>query len=99
MQPSSLTAALTPQRLHAELLETSVSGAWAYLRGAAHDATVSKRHKTVRFGQSDMSWLEFLRLVLARVGKRAWIPRRSAPDVLGAGDVGPMAHWRLNLLE
>ena len=57
-ETSSQTALLTPQRLHAELLETSVSGARAYLHGAAHDATISHRHRTVRFGQSDERWLE-----------------------------------------
>ena len=64
---------LTPQRLHAELLETSVSGARAYLHGAAHDATISIRHRTVRFGQSDERWLMVLKLLIARLGRRAWI--------------------------
>jgi hypothetical protein len=63
---------LTPQRLHAELLETSAFGARAYLHGAAHDATVSSRHRTVRFGQSDVRWLEVLRILIARLGGRSW---------------------------
>jgi LAGLIDADG-like domain len=66
---------LTPQRLHAELLETSVSGARAYLHGAAHDATISRRHGTVRFGRADERWLEVLKLLIARLGRRAWIYR------------------------
>jgi hypothetical protein len=63
---------LTPQRLHAELLETSASGARAYLHGAAHDATLSHRHRTVRFGQSDTRWLEVVGFLVARLGQRSW---------------------------
>ena len=66
---------LTPQRLHAELLATSASGARAYLHGAAHDATVSQRHSTVRFGQSDIRWLQVLRVLLRKLGLRSWIYR------------------------
>jgi hypothetical protein len=65
-------APLTPQRLHAELLETSASGARAYLHGAVHDATVSTRHKTVRFGQSDVKWLSVLKVLLDGLGRRSW---------------------------
>jgi hypothetical protein len=63
---------LTPQRLHAELLETSASGARAYLHGAAHDATISGRHRTVRFGQSDVRWLAVLKVLLDGLGRRSW---------------------------
>jgi hypothetical protein len=66
---------LTPQRLHAELLETSAFGARAYLHGAAHDATISRRHRTVRFGQSDVRWLEVLRILIKRLGGRSWCYR------------------------
>jgi hypothetical protein len=71
-EPLSQVAPLTPQRLHAELLETSASGARAYLHGAAHDATESRRHRTVRFGQSDERWLEVLRYLIERLGRRSW---------------------------
>jgi hypothetical protein len=63
---------LTPQRLHAELLETSAFGARAYLHGAVHDATISRLHRTVRFGQSDVRWLEVLRILIERLGGRSW---------------------------
>ena len=63
---------LTPQRLHAELLETSASGARAYLHGAAHDATISAKHRTVRFGQSDARWLVVLKVLLDGLGRRSW---------------------------
>jgi LAGLIDADG-like domain len=66
---------LTPQRLHAELLETSVSGARAYLHGAAHDATISRRHGTVRFGQADLRWLDVLNVLVNRLGQKAWTYR------------------------
>jgi LAGLIDADG DNA endonuclease family protein len=71
----NLASPLTPQRLHAELLATSASGARAYLHGAAHDATVSHRHRTVRFGQSDERWLDVLRLLLEKLGRRSWMYR------------------------
>jgi hypothetical protein len=71
--PLSQAVPLTPQRLHAELLETSVSGARAYLHGAAHDATVSRHHRTVRFGQADERWLEVLKFLIDRLGRRSWV--------------------------
>ena len=61
-----------PQRLHAELLETGASGSWAYLRGALHDSTISDRHRTVRFGQSDPRWLEVLAVLFGQLGQRTW---------------------------
>jgi hypothetical protein len=69
---------LTPQRLHAELLATSASGAWSYLFGAAHDATVSRRHGTVRFGQADVTWLAVVRSLLSQLGQRAWMYREGS---------------------
>ena len=66
---------MTPQRLHAELLATSALGAWSYLFGAAHDATISARHGTVRFGQADVEWLTVLRLLLEKQGQKAWMYR------------------------
>jgi hypothetical protein len=75
VSPSTLAEALTPQRLHAELLATSASGAWSYLFGAAHDATISTRHNTVRFGQADVEWLAVLRSLLQERGQKAWMYR------------------------
>jgi hypothetical protein len=73
--PLNQAARLTPQRLHAELLEASVSGARAHLHGAAHDATVSRAHQTVRFGQSDVRWLAVIETLLKRLGRRSWTYR------------------------
>jgi LAGLIDADG-like domain len=76
--PPNLAEALTPQRLHAELLAISASGAWSYLFGAAHDATISPRHSTVRFGQADVGWLAVLRLLLKERGQKAWMYREGS---------------------
>jgi hypothetical protein len=73
--PPRQAVSLTPQRLHAELLKIDVSGALAYLHGAAHDATISHRHRTVRFGQADRRWLSVLALLLGRLGYRSWTYR------------------------
>ena len=73
-EPCQATS-LTPQRLHAELLETSVSGTRAYLLGALHDGTMSHTHRTIRFGQSDRRWLEVIRELLGRLGQRSWLYR------------------------
>ena len=69
---------MTPQRLHAELLATSASGAWSYLFGAAHDATISPRHRTVRFGQADVEWLAVIRGLLEARGQKAWMYREGS---------------------
>jgi hypothetical protein len=75
VESSNQAIPLTPQRLHAELLETSASGARAYLHGAAHDATISERHRTVRFGQSDARWLVVLKVLLDGLERRSWTYR------------------------
>lgn len=72
---SDLKEKLTPQRLHAELLAASVSDSRAYLHGAFHDATISHLHRTVRFGQRDVAWLEILRVLLDKVGQKSWMYR------------------------
>jgi hypothetical protein len=77
-----LASTLTPQRLHAELLATSASGARAYLHGAAHDATVSHRHRTVRFGQSDERWLVVLSLLIEELGRKSWTYREGRTRAL-----------------
>lgn len=66
---------LTPQRLHAELLAATIPVARAYLLGAVHDATLSTLHRTVRFGQTDVGWLDGLSLLIAKLGQRSWMYR------------------------
>ena len=70
-----LESQLTPQRLHAELLGVCASDSRAYLLGALHDATSSRAHRTVRFGQSDVRWLYVIRALLAGLDQRAWLYR------------------------
>ncbi len=72
---NSEQSSLTPQRLHAELLETSASCALSYLFGATHDATISERHRTVRFGQADIRWLYVLKLLFGKLKQKSWIYR------------------------
>ncbi len=73
--PSGLVASLTPQRLHAELLAVDASSSRTYLLGALHDATISRLHGTVRFGQSDPDWLDVLRVLLEKIDRRSWMYR------------------------
>src|ERR1700726_2999562 len=72
---SVVETGLTPQRLHAELLAANISVSRAYLLGALHDATISKLHRTVRFGQSDVGWLEGLAVLCRNLGQKSWIYR------------------------
>ena len=44
----------------------------AYLVGATHDATANRTHKTLRFAQRGLAWLEVLRACLRRLGHRSW---------------------------
>ena len=61
-----------------EIAAASVYELQAYLLGAAHDATFSRRHNTTRFCQSGREWVEVLASILERVGKRAWIYKEGA---------------------
>lgn len=47
----------------------------AYLQGAIHDGTFSRRHRSWRIAQSNITWLELLRQLLAELGHRGWIYR------------------------
>ena len=51
---------LTPQRLHAELLQADARETRAYLSGAQRDGTYSRIHGTLRISQSDIRWLHVL---------------------------------------
>ncbi len=50
----------------------------AYLCGAAHDGTVSRRHRTLRISQAVPGWLEVLQAALRRLGSRGWIDKEGA---------------------
>jgi hypothetical protein len=68
-------ASVTPQRLHAELLAVGAMGLEAYLQGALHDATRSTLHRSIRFCQSEPSWLDLVGTALSLLGHRSWMYR------------------------
>lgn len=47
----------------------------AYLLGALHDGTYNALHRTFRFTQSNIQWLQRLQHMLARLGYASWIYR------------------------
>ena len=72
---------LTPQRLHAELLQADARETRAYLLGASRDGTFNRRHNTLRISQADPRWLQILQLLLERLGSRSWIYREGSRSV------------------
>lgn len=72
---SSRDVALTPQRLHAELLAANAKDLEAYLQGALRDGTRSVLHRTHRIGQSDPRWLSLLGSALDILGYGSWVYR------------------------
>jgi len=62
---------MTPQRLHADSLETYAFQ--AYLQGALHDGTRSILHGTHRFSQKGTDWLNRLATILTLLGHRSWM--------------------------
>ena len=80
-RPDLLAGWLTPQRLHAELLEADARETRAYLLGAAHDGTFNRTHKTLRISQADVRWLLVLQEAFLKLGKRSWIYREGTRNV------------------
>ncbi len=66
----------------AEADVASAAEAEAYLRGAAHDSTFSRIHRTTRFCQSDPRWLEVLAALLATLDRRCWSYREGRSRTL-----------------
>jgi intein-encoded DNA endonuclease-like protein len=62
---------LTPQRLHAKLLEELTNMSKAYLLGAMHDAT--ERKTTYRISSKEKSYVQFLAALIHKMGHNAWI--------------------------
>jgi LAGLIDADG-like domain len=77
MHPKAVNAGLLT-----EVGRASKEEIGGYLLGAAHDGTISKRHRTTRFGQSDFRWLEVLRVALLSLGYRSWSYREGASRAL-----------------
>ncbi len=65
----------------AEVHRASAEEARFYLLGAAHDGTVSQLHRTLRITQADVRWLEILKAILLRLGRRSWIYREGTRSV------------------
>ena len=72
---------LTPQRLHAELLEADARETRAYLLGAQRDGTYSRIHGTLRISQSDIRWLHVLQDLFLKLGSRSWVYREGKRNV------------------
>jgi hypothetical protein len=79
--PVPSTGGLTPQRLHAELLEADVRETRAYLLGALRDGTFNRFHGTIRISQSDRRWLEVLQVLFLKLESRSWIYREGTRNV------------------
>jgi hypothetical protein len=72
---------LTPQRLHAELLEADARETRAYLLGALRDGTFNRFHGTIRISQADRRWLLALQELFLKLGSRSWIYREGRRNV------------------
>jgi hypothetical protein len=72
---------IMPTALHAEITQSSPRELHAYIHGAAHDGTLSKRHGTLRIAQADVRWLCCLQLVFREVGRRSWFYREGSRNV------------------
>jgi hypothetical protein len=79
--PELSAGRLTPQRLHAELLEADARETRAYLLGALRDGTFNRFHRTIRISQSDPRWLDGLRVLFSKLNSRSWIYREGSRDV------------------
>ena len=65
----------------AEVRETPVAHARAYLVGALRDGTFNRLHRTTRISQADERWLRILQVLLQKLGKRGWIYREGSRGV------------------
>jgi hypothetical protein len=72
--PAPQPVTMTPQRLHADAFgPVSLRDGRAYLQGALHDGTRSNIHRTHRFSQKGIDWLNRLQVILEQLGHKAWI--------------------------
>ena len=68
-------------RIRSELATAGPSEAVAYLLGALHDGCFNRLHRTIRISQADLSWLDVLRFLLEKLGKRSWLYREGTRNV------------------
>ena len=64
---------MTPQRLHAELLELLMDMSKAYLLGVMHDST--ERKNTYRISSKENTYIQFLANMIHKMGYNAWTYR------------------------
>ena len=58
-----------------EVRRACAAEATCYLLGAAHDASLSRLHRTTRFTQKEVGWLHVLGALLQKLGFRSWLYR------------------------
>lgn len=71
----------TRERIDAELRAATPHEAAAYLAGASRDGYLNRQHHTLRIAQHEVSWLQSLRDLFAKLGKRSWIYQEGRRDV------------------
>ena len=64
---------MTPQRLHAELLEELMDMSKAYLLGVMHDST--ERKTTYRISSKEKTYIQLLANMIHEMGHNAWTYR------------------------
>ena len=64
---------MTPQRLHAELLEELMDMSKTYLLGVMHDST--ERKNTYRISSKENKYIQFLADMIHKMGHNAWTYR------------------------
>lgn len=56
-----------------EILKSSNEVLLAYLWGVAHDGSYNIKHKTYRFVQKEREFLELIKIILDKLGKKSWL--------------------------
>lgn len=64
---------MTPQRLHAKLLEGLTVMSKTYLLGVLHDST--ERKNTIRISSKEKSYVQSLAKMIQKMGHNAWTYR------------------------
>ena len=64
---------MTPQRLHAELLDELIKMSKTYLLGVMHDST--ERKNTYRISSKENSYIQLLANMIHKMGYKAWTYR------------------------
>jgi len=79
--PASLQPNVIPDSTETEIDRATASEIASYLDGASRDGTYNRLHKTLRISQADVRWLQVLKHLLSRLGKRSWTYREGTRNV------------------